>query len=279
MVATPQTYGPAAHYDRVTAAWRLLLGEELHYGVFDSPNESLAVATTRLTDTMLSAAQISSGDRVLDVGCGTGAPAATIAARTGASVLGITTSPEGVERATATALKRGVDERVVFEQRDGMDNGLKAESFDRVWVLESSHLMRHRERLVAECSRVLRTGGRIALCDIILRRPMDLAEVRRLREPLGLLRRVFGDARMEPIARYHQWFREQGIQPDLELDLTDESRPTFDHWRQNAVEHEADVQKLIGEHDLAEFVNACEVLDGFWADGTLGYGLIAGTKA
>ncbi len=30
-------YEPAAHYDRVHEAWRLIMGEEFHYGFFDSP--------------------------------------------------------------------------------------------------------------------------------------------------------------------------------------------------------------------------------------------------
>ena len=33
-------FDPAAHYDRVTEAWRLLLGQDLHYGVFATGSES-----------------------------------------------------------------------------------------------------------------------------------------------------------------------------------------------------------------------------------------------
>ena len=29
---------PAAHYDRVHGAWRLVMGEEFHYGYFESPD-------------------------------------------------------------------------------------------------------------------------------------------------------------------------------------------------------------------------------------------------
>ena len=31
---TDRTYDPESHYDRVTDAWGLLLGEDLHYGIF-----------------------------------------------------------------------------------------------------------------------------------------------------------------------------------------------------------------------------------------------------
>jgi cyclopropane fatty-acyl-phospholipid synthase-like methyltransferase len=214
----------------------------------------------------------------LDVGCGTGAPACRIASETGAHVTGITTSEEGLRAARERAAAAGLAESTAFELRDGMDNGFADGSFDRVWVLESSHLMRRRDALVSECSRVLRPAGRIALCDIVLRRELDLAEVRRLREPLGLLRRVYGDARMEPLAEYARLIGESGLTVDVERDLTAQTRPTFDGWRANAERHHDQVVELIGADELATFLESCDVLERFWDDGTLGYGLIAAAK-
>jgi cyclopropane fatty-acyl-phospholipid synthase-like methyltransferase len=271
-------YQPSTHYDRVTTAWGLLLGEELHYGVFNDPTEELAAATHHLTEAMIDAAQLSDGLDVLDVGCGTGAPACTLAAEYGVRVTGITTSGAGIEAATARATAAGLADRVSFEQRDGMDNGFPDASFDRVWVLESSHLMRERDRVVSECARVLRPGGRMALCDIILQRPLDLAEVRRLREPLKLLRAVFGDARMEPLKEYAALARAAGLVVDSEVDLTRATLPTFARWRENARQHRDQVVELLGEESWQQFTDSCDVLEGFWNDGTLGYGLLAAGK-
>jgi cyclopropane fatty-acyl-phospholipid synthase-like methyltransferase len=159
-----------------------------------------------------------------------------------------------------------------------MDNGFADASFDRVWVLESSHLMRERDRVVSECARVLRPGGRMALCDIILQRKLDLAEVRRLREPLKLLRAVFGDARMEPLGEYAALARAAGLVVDSELDLTSATLPTFTRWRENAREHRDQVVELMDEQSWQQFADSCDVLEGFWNDGTLGYGLLAAAK-
>jgi cyclopropane fatty-acyl-phospholipid synthase-like methyltransferase len=227
---------------------------------------------------MIDAAQLSDGLEVLDVGCGTGAPACTLAAEHGVRVTGITTSAAGIEAARARATAAGLDDRVTFEQRDGMDNGFPDASFDRVWVLESSHLMRERDRVVSECARVLRPGGRMALCDIILQRKLDLAEVRRLREPLKLLRAVFGDARMEPLGEYAALARAAGLVVDSELDLTSATLPTFTRWRENAREHRDQVVELMDEQSWQQFADSCDVLEGFWNDGTLGYGLLAAAK-
>ena len=75
-----------------------------------------------------------------------------------ASVLGITTSASGVAAATALAAGRGLD-GATFEQRDGTDNGLDDGSFDVVWVLESSHLMRDKDGPAARVRAGPRPGG------------------------------------------------------------------------------------------------------------------------
>jgi 27-O-demethylrifamycin SV methyltransferase len=168
---------PAAHYDRVDSAWRLIMGEEFHYGYFERPDLPLERATAALTQRMRERAAIVAGDRILDVGCGTGRQACDLAADFDVSVLGITTSSRGVEAANGLAAERGLD-NARFEQRDGTDNGLDDEQFDVAWVLESSHLMRDRQGLLRECVRVLAPGGRLVLCDIIRRREIPFAEVR-----------------------------------------------------------------------------------------------------
>ena len=271
------SYEPATHYDRVTAAWNLLLGDELHYGVFCEGNEDLAAATRRLTALMIDAGRIEPGVEVLDVGCGTGAPACRLAAL-GARVTGITTSEAGVQAARARARAEGFEELTTFVQRDGMDHGFRDEAFDRIWVLVSSHLMRLRDRLLAECARVLRCGGRFALCDVVLAERIDFAEVRRLREPLALLRDVFGDARMEPVAEYRALADDHGLVVDTELDLTTATRPTFVRWRENANRHRDRVVALLGRAEWQRFLDACSVMERFWDEGRLGYTLLAGSK-
>ena len=151
-------YEPAAHYDHVHGAWQLIMGEEFHYGLFESADTPLEQATEALTHAMLDRAAVGPGDRVLDVGCGTGRQACDLAAGLSASVLGITTSASGVAAATDLAADRGLA-GAVFEQRDGTDNGLDDGTFDVVWVLESSHLMRDKTALLRECVRVLAPGA------------------------------------------------------------------------------------------------------------------------
>jgi 27-O-demethylrifamycin SV methyltransferase len=274
---TSADYDPAEHYDRVTEAWRLLLGDELHYGVFDTGDEPLPVATGNLTSRMIEAAQLESGLRMLDVGCGSGAPACRLVADYGVDVVGITTSAVGVETARARAAALDLP-GATFEQRDGTDNKFPDESFDRVWALESSHLMRDREALISECARVLRPGGRFILCDIIRRRDIPFQEVRDRREEFVVLRTAFGDARMEPLDYYTGVAEAHGLVVDRADDLTSQTLPTFGHWRANAEQYRSEAVAALGEDGLAAFVRGADILEAFWRDGTFGYGLFSAYK-
>jgi 27-O-demethylrifamycin SV methyltransferase len=271
------SHEPAAHYNRVHEAWRLIMGEEFHYGYFATPDTPLDVATAALTGQMLDRAAITPGDRVLDIGCGTGRQACDLAEKHGAVVLGITTSDSGVAAASALAKERGLSD-ARFENRDGTDNGLPDESFDLAWVLESSHLMRDRKALLSECARVLAPGGRIVLCDIIARREIPFLEVRARRDSFATLRAAFGDAHMHPLDSYTSTLEELGLTVADSTDITAQTLPTFAAWRANVDRHESTVLELIGRRAVDDFVESTHILEAFWHDNTLGYGILAAAK-
>ena len=270
-------YDPATHYDRVTEAWGLLLGPELHYGVFDIGSEPLETATAALTARMVQQAELVPGLQVLDVGCGSGAPACRLVMDHDVEVLGITTSTVGVKVATARARELGLP-GATFEVRDGTDNGLPDASFDRVWVLEASHLMPDREALVSECARVLRPGGRFVLCDIIRRREIPFLELKERRADFAVLRSAFGAARMDPLDGYVDLAVQAGLQLASAEDLTVATRPTFARWQSNLDLHRDRVLELLDEQSVRDFEESLRILDGFWGDGTLGYGIMSARK-
>jgi 27-O-demethylrifamycin SV methyltransferase len=271
------SHQPAAHYDRVHTAWQVIMGDEFHYGFFETPETPLARATAALTEQMLMRAEIAPGERVLDVGCGTGRQACDLAADHKASVLGITTSGSGVAAATALAAERQLDS-ARFEQRDGTDNRLSDETFEVVWALESSHLMRDRRALLSECARVLVPQGRLVLCDIIRRREIPFLEVRARTAEFATLRAAFGDAHMEPLERYGEIVESLGMTVTDSTDISAETLPTFAAWRENVEAHEAALRGLLGLQGIDDFVRATDILEALWNDETLGYGILAATK-
>jgi 27-O-demethylrifamycin SV methyltransferase len=270
-------YEPASHYDHVHRAWQLIMGEEFHYGLFATPDTSLECATEALTRSMLDRARVGSGDRVLDVGCGTGRQACDIVAGRAASVLGITTSASGVAAATSLATGRGLA-GAAFEERDGTDNLLDDGTFDVVWVLESSHLMRDKAALLRECARVLAPGGRLVLCDIVRKRDIPFLEVRARREDFARLRRAFGDAHMVPLEQYRATLTGFGMTITDASDISSPTLPTFAAWRDNVDIHEDALRRLLGDEGVTDFVESTHILEAFWKDETLGYGILAAVK-
>lgn len=271
------SHEPARHYDRVHRAWRIIMGPEFHYGYFAGPDDSLAKATARLTREMERRAVFRGGEEVLDIGCGTGQQSCDLVVAHGASVLGITTSGEGVAAAADLADSLGLD-GARFERRDGTDNQLPDASFDVAWALESSHLMRDRSGLLRESARVLRPGGRLVLCDIVRRREVPFLEVRERRTDLAILRAAFGEARMDPLDSYTASLRALGMEITDETDISEQTFPTLAAWRANAEANAEQVIGLIGRQAHEDFLRATRILEAFWSDGTLGYGILSAAK-
>ncbi len=268
---------PASHYDRVTDAWQHLLGEDLHYGYFENRNAPLETATNALTQLLAAEAALQPGMSVLDVGCGTGNPALALAREYHCSVLGISTSEVGIQRARARAAAANMGHQVSFELRDGTATNLNAESFDRVWVMESSHLMPRKDLLLQECFRVLRPGGRLVLCDLVLLRPVPFSEVLAHQKDLLILDKVFGRALMRPLSEYTRWAQEAGFCAVVQTDISRETMPTLARWRANAEANASIVEELLGPEGLAQFCMACDILQRFWL-AWLGYGIFVADR-
>lgn len=277
-MSVAQRPDPASHYNRVTDAWQYLLGDDLHYGYFTDEATSLKEATEALTRLLAAKAKLRPGMRVLDAGCGTGNPALTLAREYDASVLGISTSEVGLERARTRTVNAQMERSVRFELRDATATSLDAESFDCVWVLESSHLMRRKDLLLREAFRVLRRGGRLALCDIVRLRPVLLPELLTIQKEVTVLDQVFGRAAMEQLSQYRSWAEEAGFRNIETIDISRETLPTFERWRSNLSAHSAIVKELFGEESLANFRRACDILAKFWLD-WLGYGILVAERA
>lgn len=112
---------------------------------------------------LLDAAGIETTDRVLDVGCGTGATsrAAARLAREG-SVLGVDLSPALVRRAAERSRAETLH-NVRFERADAEDHQFTDGSFDVVLSRFGTMYFRHPPAAFAHLAAALRPGGRLAM--------------------------------------------------------------------------------------------------------------------
>ena len=129
-----------SHYDNVTDAWTEFMGENFHFGYFESDDMELDRATEMLIEKMLELTDIGGESRVLDVGCGIGGPAFYIHEKYGCAIDGISTSERGIQLASSASREKGYDD-VRFKVADGIDNGFPDGTFDIVWIMEATHLI------------------------------------------------------------------------------------------------------------------------------------------
>jgi protein-L-isoaspartate O-methyltransferase len=113
-----------------------------------------------VVDAMLDLAKVGPADFVIDLGSGDGRIVLTAAQRHKARGLGIDIDPELVEQSNAEARKRGVAERVTFQQQDV----LKAR-IDDATVLTLYLLPGMMQSLAAKFMRELKPGTRIVSHD------------------------------------------------------------------------------------------------------------------
>lgn len=277
----------ASHYDSITDAWKSIFGDNFHFGFFPSPDVSLDEATDALIDKMASLGEISDRTKLLDVGCGIGSPAFYLHRKFGCEITGISTSETGIAQAQQESIRRGYDGQVGFRFGDGLNNGFEDEIFDVVWVMESSHLMADKKKLLAECRRVLKPTGVLLLCDVMLRRPYTIAD------RLGLLQRMklgfisgtldnfksFGWIRMEPFETYIQWAQEVGFVDVTLTDISKQAIPTFECWKANLVANETRVLETLTPRQIKSFIAASDFSKELFEREIDGYGILKASKA
>ena len=134
--------------------------------LFD-PVVAIAARERKLKSLVLERAELSEGDEVLDLGCGTGT-LAILAATTarGTRVAGLDADPAILERARAKAHRA----RAAIDFDQGFAGELPYED-DRFDVVLSTLLFHHlpdaeKQRAAIEIRRTLRPGGRVVIGDV-----------------------------------------------------------------------------------------------------------------
>ena len=110
------------------------------------------------------------GIRVLDFACGSGENG-IMAAKFGATVVGIDLSPEGIENAEGNAKREGVGALCSYEVMDGENLAFPDESFDFIVVYGALHHV-DLDRAMAQCRRVLKPHGEMLALEALRHNPI-----------------------------------------------------------------------------------------------------------
>jgi arsenite methyltransferase len=145
--------------------------EEVAYRLY-SPEELAQVPRSAIEGALgvgnhLRFAQIAPGETILDLGCGAGIDAVLAARRTGPEgrVIGLDFLPEMLERTAAAAADAGLQNVETLEGE--MESiPLPDESVDHVISNGVINLSARKRRVLAECGRVLKSGGKLSVSDL-----------------------------------------------------------------------------------------------------------------
>lgn len=173
------------------------------------------------TRELVAMADLQPGMEVLDVGCGIGGPARTLAAECGCHVTGLDLVGEYCDAAATLTQRVGLEGQVQFREGDALGMPFDDDSFDAALLEHVSMNIEDKPRLFAELQRVLRPQGQLLLYEICagevspLHFPVawasDLAisflsrpdELRKIAEGRGFVTQQWRDVSQQSL----QWFR------------------------------------------------------------------------
>lgn len=158
-------------YDAEDAVYRSFWDDQgsLHWGFFDdSTGLDFLKACARLNDVMVDKAQITSGARVLDLGCGNGTTAMWLGRSCGCEVVGVDLSGTRVGNARQALRDQPADlqTRLGFEKASATELPFPDHSFTHVWSQATIYHIHEKGKALQEAHRVLSDDGLLVFDDL-----------------------------------------------------------------------------------------------------------------
>lgn len=141
---------------------------DVHVGIYNSQNENVVTASRRtvkvMADTLLS---INDNTRLLDIGSGYGGSARYLANRFGCQVdcVNISGKQNAINR--QRNVSRNLSELIKVHKANFEDIPFADSTFDIVWSEDAMVHSEHRDKVVSEVARVLRSGGIFIFTDLM----------------------------------------------------------------------------------------------------------------
>lgn len=141
-------------------------GEDLHLGIYETPDEPIFDASRRTVAHMASKLKTLSKDsKVIDVGAGFGGSARYLAKTYGCEVVALNLSEAENERDRQKNKEQGLDHLVTVVDGNFENLPYDNESFDIVWCQDSFLHSADRGKVIEEVARVLKPGGEFIFTD------------------------------------------------------------------------------------------------------------------
>lgn len=241
-----------AYFDLITDDGRMFYGDNFHFGFFHDGATTLDEALNAHTDMVARMARLEGAERILDIGCGIGAPAIRIASTHRGHITGINISREQVRQAQPLVDAAGLSDRIHIREGNALDLDCENDRFDALLCLEVAGDIcvteAQKATLIDEMYRVLKPGGHIGFSDLTFTGCPNADEEKAMRMIL------YHEGR-ELMTDWTTLLRSRGFEIVEAHDMIEQTMPTWHHsiavYEERRSEVEARYGKRIAAQSLA----------------------------
>jgi len=260
------------HYNAASPLYYELWGEHLHHGYWIKGYETKEAAQIQLVEHLARAAEIRSGQHILDVGCGFGASSIYLAKHLGVEATGVSISEIQVSLANRAARLQKAAAQFLVADAEAMSFD---KSFDVVWSVESIAHYHDKRKFFASAANLLKKNGLLAITDWFQRESLSQPERERFIEPIQ--RAMFVE--LETMPDYERWIRASGLEIVRTEILNEQCARTWDIALEIIKNRKLWRMATRRGPDFLRFLRGFRAVRAGYRSGTFVYGLIVAKKS
>jgi cyclopropane fatty-acyl-phospholipid synthase-like methyltransferase len=240
------TRAEAENIERFTDRYRLCCSPvrlSIESDALDADYGSTGYTTRAQADELARHLRLRCGDRLADIGAGSGWPGLYLAQQTGCHVTGTDLPLDGLRRARARAIEDGLAGRASYAQATGRSQPLRAGSFDAVVHTDVLCCLGPKLAVLRACHRLLRPGGRLAFTTIHVAPDLDAPRHRRAVRA--------GPPQVATRRPYPELVAQAGFRDIDAIDVTQDYARTQRAWLEANELRAAEVRRITSDREFA----------------------------
>ena len=248
-------------------------GEDIHIGLYDTPDEPIAIASERTVRSLMQlASPLSEGGCIVDLGSGYGGASRRLAQFSSRPVQAVNISVVENQRHRRLNKEAGLDSRITVHDASFEQVPLEDGCADLVWSQDAILHAGDRSRVMAEVARLLRPGGCFVFTDPMAADGVAMDQLKPILDRIHLPDLASPD-------RYRIWGEKVGLTRDVWNDKTTMLVRHYSRVREETAKRRLELEKTIS----ADYLDRMNVGLGHWVDGgeqgRLSWGLMRFRKA
>jgi cyclopropane fatty-acyl-phospholipid synthase-like methyltransferase len=267
------TRAEAENIERFTDRYRLCCSPvrlDIENEALGTDYGSTGYTTRAQADDLARHLRLQPGDRLADIGSGSGWPGLYLAQQTGCRVVGTDLPFDGLQRARARAITDGLTGRASYVRATGRHQPFHAGCFDAVVHTDVLCCLGPKLAVLRACHRLLRPGGRLAFTTIHVASDLDARRHRRAVRA--------GPWQVATRRPYPELVAQAGFRDVLVMDVTPDYARTQRVWLEANESRAAGVRRLTSDTEFAAAQADRRIAHSAIEEGLLRRSLITATR-